>query len=410
MSPSQSAYSIPNLRRRGFRPRPWVWFAGCSLVLALLSAVRAADPVPAAVPASVPAATATPTPAPTRVPIPATGPQVVRVSDPIRLGGQVRIQLEGLRAWAESGGAPHKLLLHLDGRASPGDLPESVDLDRGELIYHLMITPENRDVWDDILRQPKQLSRKIHVSVGPGPDSHFVAVRPEENVVNLQVVPWPWGLVSLIVLGLTLAGLVYMARHTDLIRDSGPASTPGRPKPYSLSRTQMAVWFYLVFAAYLVIWLVTGDLNTITESLLGLMGISAGTALGGAVIDNQKRDGAASQLAKLGTSLAAPAPGDPALPAATPPSVPTPASSDVVRSLAEKMDPGVSEGFLRDILSDGQGFSLHRFQIAAWTVALGVIFVADTYNTLLMPEFSATLLGLMGISAGTYLGFKVPET
>ena len=26
-----------------------------------------------------------------------------------------------------------------------------------------------------------------------------------------------------------------------------------------------------------------------------------------------------------------------------------------------------------------------------------------------MPQFSATLLGLMGISSGTYLGIKVPE-
>jgi hypothetical protein len=26
-----------------------------------------------------------------------------------------------------------------------------------------------------------------------------------------------------------------------------------------------------------------------------------------------------------------------------------------------------------------------------------------------MPEFGATLLALMGISAGTYLGFKIPE-
>ena len=26
-----------------------------------------------------------------------------------------------------------------------------------------------------------------------------------------------------------------------------------------------------------------------------------------------------------------------------------------------------------------------------------------------MPVFSATLLGLMGLSAGTYLGLKIPE-
>jgi len=26
-----------------------------------------------------------------------------------------------------------------------------------------------------------------------------------------------------------------------------------------------------------------------------------------------------------------------------------------------------------------------------------------------MPDFSTTLLGLMGISAGTYVGFKIPN-
>ena len=41
-----------------------------------------------------------------------------------------------------------------------------------------------------------------------------------------------------------------------------------------------------------------------------------------------------------------------------------------------------------------------------WTLVLGVIFVASVYNDLSMPEFSATLLGLMGISSGTYLGVK----
>jgi hypothetical protein len=44
-----------------------------------------------------------------------------------------------------------------------------------------------------------------------------------------------------------------------------------------------------------------------------------------------------------------------------------------------------------------------------WTLVLGVIFCVSVYNSLEMPEFSATLLGLMGISSGTYLGFKVPE-
>jgi len=70
---------------------------------------------------------------------------------------------------------------------------------------------------------------------------------------------------------------------------------------------------------------------------------------------------------------------------------------------------GHSQGLLRDILRDGSGYSFHRFQIFAWTIVLGIIFLSAVYNSLAMPEFSTTLLGLMGISSGTYIGFKFPE-
>ena len=72
--------------------------------------------------------------------------------------------------------------------------------------------------------------------------------------------------------------------------------------------------------------------------------------------------------------------------------------------------PPASQGFLTDVLSDAtDGISIHRFQMFAWTIILGVIFISSVYKELAMPEFSVTLLGLMGISSGTYLGFKFPE-
>jgi len=40
---------------------------------------------------------------------------------------------------------------------------------------------------------------------------------------------------------------------------------------------------------------------------------------------------------------------------------------------------------------------------------LGDIFGVSVYGNLAMPEFSSNLLGLMGISSGTYIGFKFPE-
>ena len=38
----------------------------------------------------------------------------------------------------------------------------------------------------------------------------------------------------------------------------------------------------------------------------------------------------------------------------------------------EAWPPGSKGGFLRDILSDANGISFHRFQILAWTVVLGL--------------------------------------
>jgi hypothetical protein len=44
-----------------------------------------------------------------------------------------------------------------------------------------------------------------------------------------------------------------------------------------------------------------------------------------------------------------------------------------------------------------------------WTFVLGVFFVASVFRRLSMPEFSTTLLTLTGISAGTFLSFKLNE-
>lgn len=69
-----------------------------------------------------------------------------------------------------------------------------------------------------------------------------------------------------------------------------------------------------------------------------------------------------------------------------------------------------SRNILRDILSDSNGtVALHRFQIVVWTIVLGIIFMVSVTTELTMPVFSPTLLATLGISAGTYLGFKFPE-
>jgi len=80
-----------------------------------------------------------------------------------------------------------------------------------------------------------------------------------------------------------------------------------------------------------------------------------------------------------------------------------------IQDLNAAVTPQKSEGFWNDVLSDADGISLHRFQMAIWTIVLGFIFVVSVYNSLAMPQFSGTLFALIGISSGTYVGFKFPE-
>jgi hypothetical protein len=68
-----------------------------------------------------------------------------------------------------------------------------------------------------------------------------------------------------------------------------------------------------------------------------------------------------------------------------------------------------SESFFKDIVSDANGVSFHRFQMVAWTIVLAIIFGKETFSTLAMPDFDNTLIGLMGLSAATYVGLKTTE-
>jgi hypothetical protein len=80
-----------------------------------------------------------------------------------------------------------------------------------------------------------------------------------------------------------------------------------------------------------------------------------------------------------------------------------------IDELKQKLAPASSTNILRDILSDDDGVSFHRFQIFAWTIALTCIFVITVWHDLAMPDFDAAVLALMGISGGTYIGFKMPN-
>ena len=387
-----------------------------------------------------PQPTATPTPSNAAAqpaatplqPVKSAEPKVVSVIGNIELDDLVEVRIENLDKWAETNDAT-KLVPYINGRAITGNYPEELHLERGRLIYHLEITPENKKVWIDLLGAPHTLREPATVSVGLEKNSSFDSVYGTTNPLTLTVISPVYGLIALAVILSTFVFMLWLVRNTNIIREPGPPPAPGKHRPYNLGRAQMAFWFFLIYASYVAIWLVTAALDTITSSLLALMGISAGTALGEALIDTGKDTTKANQLQDLTAEKQALEQGiaqtqadldaiDPSSPSATDVSN----RESLVRQLTEtrtrinqidqqlrtfnsQQSAPASSGFLRDILSDSSGYSFHRFQIFAWTIVLGIIFVSSVYNNLTMPEFSTTLLGLMGLSAGTYIGFKFPE-
>jgi hypothetical protein len=388
------------------------------------------DPTPTATVAAQAAASPQSSPAKPAGP---PEPKVVKVVGDLELDDIIEVNLENLEEWAETHDA-NKLVPYINGRAIRGNYPDELHLARGRVIFHLQITPQNKEVWTDLLGAPSALKRPVSLSVGLENGSSFESVHLRDNPLPLTVISPVYGLVALAVIGVTLTLLVWLVRKTNIIREPGPPSTPGKRRPYNLGRAQMAFWFFLIYSSYVAIWLITDALDTITPSLLALMGISAGTALGEALIDNGKDTAKTNQVQDLTAEKQAIEQGISttqteldALNTATATSATDQANRDAVnrqlvesrtrlgqvdqqlRALNSQQSATVSGGFLRDLLSDSSGYSFHRFQIFAWTIVLGIIFMSSVYNSLSMPEFSTTLLGLMGLSAGTYIGFKFPE-
>lgn len=228
-----------------------------------------------------------------------------------------------------------------------------------------------------------------------------------------------WSIAGIVVLGLSLILFVMIVFLGGLVREPSLAIREDGLPPVSLGRCQMAFWFFLVATAFVFLWLITGrgDLDTINSTVLTLIGISAGTALGAAFITSNTADPFAAaqaprrnypkEIADAKDALAR-AGDEPAR------QVQRVRIAQIKTDFREYRRKHWNQWFL-DLLSEEvdtskrQTMSFHRFQIVVWTLVLGLIFCSEVYTKLSMPTFDSTLLILMGISSGTYLGFKFPS-
>ena len=356
------------------------------------------------------------------------------------IGDRIVVEVENLNeAIKQDKVNPRDLVLFLDGRALVGvNAVPTEDPTTNKLLFELRRTEGSRQVWRTLFGSPTlQNIKAVPASVGYA-DKQALPASGVIPIVYLRVYSGWWAALGFILLVLAIGLFVWLARRGYLIHDSNPPQPPpGKLKPYSLGLTQAAIWFFLVIGSFLLILMITGDYNTITDQALILMGIGTGTALGAAMIDASKQDTSNNDLSSLRPEAAkiqaeideltkqqtdlkakvdagsATADEQAALRAVN---VTIDEKQARLKEVNKNIDDAesklsnpVSQSFGKDLLTDANGITLHRFQIVVWTLVLGFLFIAGVYRDLAMPEFSGTLLALMGISSGTYLGFKIPE-
>jgi len=158
-----------------------------------------------------------------------------------------------------------------------------------------------------------------------------------------------------------------------MLRDISKA----KPKPYSWSRVQLAWWTIIVLSSFTAILIGHQQAPNLSQSTVGLLGISAATIAAGNVIDVSD--------------------------------INNPSISPLIQD-----EPGII--FFLDILSDPSGVSIYRFQTVIFNFVFGVWFINSVLGHIsssaindVMPEIGNNNLILLGLSSATYAALKTTE-
>jgi hypothetical protein len=260
-------------------------------------------------------------------------------------------------------------------------------------------------------------------------------IRSRFNLIGIEKFKfWPMVFVFVLILG----SLAFFAASTDILRDPCRRRPEG-VEPVSLAKAQMAFWFVVIAAAFGFLWITTGNIDTINGTCLTLLAIGTTTALTTMAVQGNRLGGKnlADVLQKTPhemLKLKAAELRD-AIAARKKELEETGRSTMAPDELAETIAIlNTFEGKLarffkkrpnwcplwiyywryrlrtvfEDLLTEQAGaYDFHRFQMLAWTLVLGAVFVVKVFVDRTMPQFDSNLLLLMGISSGAYIGFKV---
>ncbi len=252
----------------------------------------------------------------------------------------------------------HNLVLFINGSPVKDIVVHNINTSEGKLTFQL-------DKYSASLMKYypnfKYLWSSIVVKLSAGIDNQMPMVVQKDLKIKLYYISTLTAGLTLLFIAIIFAAFLILAKRTNLIRigDKGSA--------FSLALSQLAFWTVVIAMSYVYIWVSTGDVPALTGSTLILLSISITTTAGARLVDKRRND-------------------DPAL------------------------IPKSSGSFFEDILSDDLGYSVHRCQMFLWTVILGIIFIKSVVSQQMIPQIDESLLGLMGISSGAYIGLKMTET
>ena len=216
--------------------------------------------------------------------------------------------------------------------------------------------------------QPRITTLPVALAVVEPPESTPVGTAPRLRFISnassaeFEVRPKARTNFIYVFLGLLVVTVFELGRQSNLLRDAGPEPGPGLRKPFSLSRTQLAVWLIVITGSYLFIWTILGTTNPLNQTALILLGVALATGMTANAVD------------------------------------PPPAAAAAIPA---------SKGFFKDLLSESEGITIYRLQLVVWTLVLVWVFGYAVWHDLAMPTFDNTLLGLMGISNASYVGGKL---
>ena len=278
-------------------------------------------------------------------------------------GERIRLTIRHLDDWRKlnTANGAAQVRLFLDGTEFASVEPEPTDMRGDTYDATLTIDDDTLATWARIIRRSDFAATvdDVGVSVGVTSERPF----PSHATLRLRVLP-PYWKAGVGIFGVLVIFVVcVLAVRTPLLRDS---NGEGNEAPFSLARHQMAFWTVVVVGSYVYIAMVTGGISAPNTTALALIGISGATGLVAGSVDHRRRSNG-------------------------------------------KHRPLRHENWFEDLLSDRNGVSIHRLQILIWTLVLGFFFILEVYQSLAMPEFDVTQLGLLGISSGLYVGFKFPE-